>query len=166
LGKSGGTGRAIPFTVLASYSELIEDGIIPRQVALLDPNKVSAGVNVFVSIRTNQHSLEWASKFCRAAAQIPKVVEFYRMSGRVDYLLRVVVRNIATHDEVYKKLIKAADLYDVTSSFAMGDNQVHHCVVALFRERTFLRLLGGAHNVAAVQLEVTESQLEQCQWHV
>jgi Lrp/AsnC family transcriptional regulator len=72
--------------------KLIEDGIIPRQVALLDPNKVNAGVNVFVSIRTNQHSLEWASKVCRAAAQIP---------------------------QVYKKLIKAAHLYDVTSSFAM-----------------------------------------------
>jgi Lrp/AsnC family transcriptional regulator len=99
--------------------KLIADGIILRRVALLDPNKVNAGVNVFVSIRTNQHTLEWASKFCRAAAQIPEVVEFYRMSGRVDYLLRVVVPNIAAYDEVYKKLIKAADLYDVTSSFAM-----------------------------------------------
>jgi len=99
--------------------KLIEDGIILRRVALVDPNKINAGVNVFVSIRTNQHSLEWASKFCRAAAQIPEVVEFYRMSGRVDYLLRVVVPNIAAYDEVYKKLIKAADLYDVTSSFAM-----------------------------------------------
>jgi len=99
--------------------KLIKDRIILRRVALLDPDKVNAGVNVFVSIRTNQHSLEWASKFCRAAAQIPEVVEFYRMSGRVDYLLRVVVPNIAAYDEVYKKLIKAADLYDVTSSFAM-----------------------------------------------
>ena len=53
--------------------KLIEDGIILRRVALLDPNKVNAGVNVFVSIRTNQHTLEWASKFCRAAAQIPEV---------------------------------------------------------------------------------------------
>lgn len=98
---------------------LIKEGVIVRRVALLDPEKVNTGVNVFVSIRTNQHSLEWASKFCRAAAQIPEVVEFYRMSGRVDYLLRVVVPNITAYDEVYKKLIKAADLYDVTSSFAM-----------------------------------------------
>ena len=98
---------------------LIKEGVIVRRVALLDPEKVNTGVNVFVSIRTNQHSLEWASKFCIAAAQIPEVVEFYRMSGRVDYLLRVVVPNITAYDEVYKKLIKAADLYDVTSSFAM-----------------------------------------------
>jgi Lrp/AsnC family transcriptional regulator len=99
--------------------KLIADGVIRRRVALLDPEKINAGVNVFVSIRTNQHSLQWASKFCRAAAQIPEVMEFYRMSGRVDYLLRVVVPNIAAYDDVYRRLIKAADLYDVTSSFAM-----------------------------------------------
>ena len=99
--------------------QLIADGTIVRRVALVHPESVNAGVNVFVSIRTNQHSEAWAMKFCRAAAQIPEVVEFYRMSGQVDYLLRVVVPNIAAYDEVYKRLIKTADLYDVTSSFAM-----------------------------------------------
>jgi Lrp/AsnC family transcriptional regulator len=99
--------------------KLIADGVIRRRVALLDPEKINVGVNVFVSIRTNKHSMKWAKKFCRAAAQIPEVVEFYRMSGRVDYLLRVVVPNIAAYDDVYRRLIKAAELYDVTSSFAM-----------------------------------------------
>jgi Lrp/AsnC family transcriptional regulator len=99
--------------------KLTADGVIRNRVVLLDPAKINVPVNVFVSIRTNQHSLEWASKFCRAASQIPEVVEFYRMSGRVDYLLRVVVPNIAAYDDVYRRLIKAADLYDVTSSFAM-----------------------------------------------
>src|ERR1700730_4493542 len=64
--------------------KLIADCVIRRRVALLDPEKINVGVNVFVSIRTNQHSLEWASKFCRAAAQIPEGVGLYRMSGRVD----------------------------------------------------------------------------------
>ena len=99
--------------------KLIADGVIRRRVALLDPEKINVGVNVFVSIRTNKHSMKWENKFCRAAAQIPEVVEFYRMSGRVDYLLRVVVPNIAAYDDVYRRLIKAAELYDVTSSFAM-----------------------------------------------
>jgi len=99
--------------------KLIADGVIRRRVALLDPEKINVGVNVFVSIRTNQHSMKWANKFCRAASEIPEVVEFYRMSGRVDYLLRVVVPNIAAYDDVYRRLIKAAVLYDVTSSFAM-----------------------------------------------
>lgn len=99
--------------------QLIDDGTIIRRVALINAERINVGVNVFVSIRTNQHSEEWANKFCRAAAQIPEVVEFYRMSGRVDYLMRIVVPNIAAYDEVYKRLIKTADLYDVTSSFAM-----------------------------------------------
>ncbi len=99
--------------------QLIADGTIVRRVALVNPDRINASVNVFVAVRTNQHTEAWAAKFCRAAAQIPEVVEFYRMSGQVDYLLRIVVPNIAAYDEVYKRLIKTAELYDVTSSFAM-----------------------------------------------
>ena len=98
---------------------LIKDGTILRRVALLDPAKINAGVSLFVSIRTNEHSEAWANKFCRAAAQIPEVIELYRMTGQVDYLLRVVVPNIAAYDDVYKRLIKTAELSDVSSSFAM-----------------------------------------------
>jgi Lrp/AsnC family transcriptional regulator len=99
--------------------QLVADGTIVRRVALVNPESVNASVNVFVAVRTNQHSEAWANKFCRAAAQIPEVIEFYRMSGQVDYLLRIVVPNIAAYDEVYKRLIKTAELYDVSSSFAM-----------------------------------------------
>lgn len=99
--------------------QLVADGTIVRRVALLNPERVNVSVNVFVAVRTNQHSEAWANKFCRAAAQIPEVIEFYRMSGQVDYLLRIVVPNIAAYDEVYKRLIKTAELYDVSSSFAM-----------------------------------------------
>jgi len=100
--------------------KLEEQGVIERRVALLDAQKLNVGVTVFVSVRTNQHSMEWAEKFCRAVAEIPEVVEFYRMSGAVDYLLRVVVPDIAAYDAVYKRLIRVADLYDVSSAFAMG----------------------------------------------
>lgn len=99
--------------------QLVADGTIVRRVALVNPERVNVSVNVFVAVRTNQHSEAWANKFCRAAAQIPEVIEFYRMSGQVDYLLRIVVPNIAAYDEVYKRLIKTAELYDVSSSFAM-----------------------------------------------
>lgn len=99
--------------------QLVADGTIVRRVALVNPERVNVSVNVFVAVRTNQHSEAWANKFCRAAAQISEVIEFYRMSGQVDYLLRIVVPNIAAYDEVYKRLIKTAELYDVSSSFAM-----------------------------------------------
>lgn len=94
-------------------------GVIRGRVALLDPAKMRVGVTVFVSIRTNRHSMEWAEQFCRAVSAIPEVLEMHRMSGSVDYLLRVVVPDIAGYDAVYKRLIGLADLYDVSSSFSM-----------------------------------------------
>lgn len=99
--------------------KLEEAGVIDKRVTLLDPEKLNVGVTVFVSIRTSQHNIEWLEAFAAAVAKIPEVVEFYRMSGDIDYLLRVVVPDIAGYDAVYKKLIKAADLSDVSSSFAM-----------------------------------------------
>jgi Lrp/AsnC family transcriptional regulator, cysteine-sensing transcriptional activator len=94
-------------------------GIIQGRVTLLDAEKLNVGVTVFVAIRTNQHSLEWLERFADAVSKLPEVVEFYRMSGDVDYLLRVVVPDIAGYDAVYKRLIAAVELSDVSSSFAM-----------------------------------------------
>jgi len=99
--------------------KLKELGVIKKQVALCDPAMLNVGVTVFISIRTNQHSQAWLNKFADHVKDIPEVIEFYRMSGDVDYLIRVVVPDIAAYDAVYKKLIRIADLHDVSSSFAM-----------------------------------------------
>jgi Lrp/AsnC family transcriptional regulator len=99
--------------------KLEEDGVIKRRVAVLDPEKVNARVNVFVSIRTSAHSHEWLKRFSEVVTDFPEVVEFYRMSGEVDYLLRVVVPDIAAYDAFYKKLIGKIDIRDVSSAFAM-----------------------------------------------
>jgi Lrp/AsnC family transcriptional regulator len=72
-----------------------------------------------VAIRTNQHNDAWFERLNRAVAAIPEVLEFYRMSGDTDYLLRIVVPDIAGYDAVYRELIRNVDLFDVTSSFAM-----------------------------------------------
>lgn len=100
---------------------LEEAGVIRRRVALLDRHKLNVGVTVFVTVRTNQHNQAWFERFARAVEGIPEVVEFYRMAGDVDYLLRVVVPDIAAYDAVYKRLIEQIDLYDVSSSFAMEE---------------------------------------------
>lgn len=99
--------------------KLEEEGVIRRRVALLDPRKVKAGVTVFVAVRTSQHSEDWLKRFAEVVSEFPEVVEFYRMSGEVDYLLRVVVPDIEHYDIFYKKLISRIDLADVSSSFAM-----------------------------------------------
>ena len=99
--------------------KLEEEGVIRRRVAILDPVKVNASVTVFVAIRTNMHSLEWLKRFSEVVQDFPEVVEFYRMSGDVDYLLRVVVPDIAAYDTFYKKLIARIEIRDVSSTFAM-----------------------------------------------
>jgi len=100
---------------------LKERGVIRRSVMLVDPQQVNVGVTVFVSIRTSTHSEAWFQQFKAAVELIPEVVEFYRMSGEVDYLLRVVVPDIAAYDKVYKRLIAGTQLFDVSSSFAMEE---------------------------------------------
>jgi Lrp/AsnC family transcriptional regulator len=79
------------------------------------------GVTVFVSVRTSTHTEEWFERFRATIQAIPEVVEFYRMSGDVDYLLRVVVPDIAAYDTVYKRLTAGTSLHDVSSSFAMEE---------------------------------------------
>jgi Lrp/AsnC family transcriptional regulator len=97
-----------------------EDGVIKGRVAILDPARINAGVTGFVSIRTNEHNEAWMRKVSTVVEDLTEVVEFYRMSGDVDYLLRVVVPDIAAYDAFYKKLISKINLTDVSSSFAMG----------------------------------------------
>ena len=93
--------------------------VIEKQVAILDPVKFGIGLTVFVSVRTNQHNEAWLDQFSTGVSKISEVVEFYRLSGETDYLLKVLTRDIADYDRVYKQIIKAAPLSDVSSSFAM-----------------------------------------------
>ena len=101
--------------------KLEKDGVILRRVALLDAAKLNCGVTVFVRLRTSQHNYDWLEKFSKAVARMEEVVEFYRMSGDIDYLLRIVVADIASYDAVYKRLIKAADFAEVSFSFALEE---------------------------------------------
>ena len=94
-------------------------GIIRQRVALLDAQKLGVGISVFVAVRTDQHNADWLSQFAMMVSAKLEVVEFYRMSGEVDYMLRVVVAGMAACDAFSRKLISSVDLTDVSSSFAM-----------------------------------------------
>ncbi|VCU69250.1 Leucine-responsive regulatory protein [Pigmentiphaga humi] len=100
---------------------LTQEGVIRKQVCLLDDRKLGVGVTVFVAVKTNHHDLQWLQKFAAGVRDMPEVVEFYRMSGDIDYLLKVVVPDIQGFDLVYKKLIQVVELFDVSSSFAMEE---------------------------------------------
>ncbi len=96
-------------------------GAIKKRVAILDRTQMNVGVTVFVSLKTNQHNQEWLETFAQIVTQFPEVLEFYRMSGGIDYLLKIVVPDIAAYDAVYKRIIEKVDLFDVSSAFAMEE---------------------------------------------
>ena len=99
--------------------KLEAEGVIQKRVAVVDPEKIGLGVTVFVAIETGDHSEDWLGRFAEAVRTMPEVMEFYRMAGDVDYMLRVVVRDMQSYDAFYKKLIAAVPLKNVTSRFAM-----------------------------------------------
>ena len=94
-------------------------GVILRRVALVDPKLVGMGLTVFVAVEAGSHSPEWLAAFAAAVEAMPEVLEFYRMAGDVDYMLRVVAADMAEYDAFYKRLIAAVPLKNVTSRFAM-----------------------------------------------
>src|SRR6201998_3867816 len=93
--------------------KLQQDGVIRRTVALLDAHSLNVGTTGFVTLKTGNHSEAWFEKFVRAVPDIPEVTEIHRMSGDVDYLIRIVVPDIDAYDVVYKRLIAAVDFQDV-----------------------------------------------------
>ncbi len=99
--------------------KLEAEGVILRRVAIVDPEKVGLGITVFVSVETGDHSEDWLKHFAEVVDAMPEVMEFYRMAGDVDYVLRVVVHDMQSYDTFYKKLIATVPLKNVTSRFAM-----------------------------------------------
>jgi Lrp/AsnC family transcriptional regulator len=99
--------------------KLEAEGVIAKRVALVDQDRIGLGITVFVSIETSDHSEEWLDRFAKTVGAMPEVMEFYRMAGDVDYMLRVVASDMHAYDHFYKRLIGAVPLKNVTSRFAM-----------------------------------------------
>jgi len=98
----------------------LEDrNVIRARVSLLDQEALGFGLTVFAMVRTNQHSDAWFATFENAVRSIPEILEFHRTSGDIDYLLRVVAKDMRHYDEVYKRLIQEVDFADVSSTFVM-----------------------------------------------
>ena len=102
-------------------SKLYKQGYIKKKVAVIDRNKINLSTVAFVQIRTSQHNMAWSKKFIDGVKEMDEVVEFYRLSGATDYLLKVLVPSIGKFDEFYKKLTDKIDLSDVTTSFSMEE---------------------------------------------
>ena len=100
--------------------KLEDQGVIKKQVTLLNADKVELSLTVFISIRTNQHNEKWARQFKDVVQDIPGILEVYRMGGELDYLIKAVVKDMPDYDKLYQQLIQA-NLFDVTSNFVMEE---------------------------------------------
>lgn len=101
--------------------KLEDDRVITGRVTLVDPRKLGLDLIVFMHVKASEHSEEWYARFAEVVHALPEVVEFYRMAGDIDYLIKLVVENIAAYDAVYKRLISSVKIIDVSSTFAMEE---------------------------------------------
>lgn len=107
---------------------LQSDGTIKANVAVVDPEKVGCGLTALVFVRTSQHEQDWLDRFHRAVKSIAHIVEAYRMSGDLDYMLKVRVADMKAYDRFYKRLIAIVPLSDVSASFVMEELKDSHRV--------------------------------------
>ncbi len=101
--------------------KLEEAGVIQARVALLDKEKLNLGLTAVISIKTQKHDLAWLEEFASVVNAMPEAIDFYRMTGETDYVIRMVVPDMKAYDQVYKRLISAIDVFDVSASFVMEE---------------------------------------------
>ena len=112
----------------ARINKLYKQGYIKKKVVVIDRYKINLTTIAFVSIKTSNHTMSWARKFVEVISAMDEVVEFYRLSGQIDYLLKVLVPSIEKFDDFYKKLTERIDLSDVSTSFAMEEIKQTSCL--------------------------------------
>ncbi|MGY6634197.1 MAG: Lrp/AsnC family transcriptional regulator [Alkalilacustris sp.] len=94
-------------------------GVITGRVALVAPEKIGLGLTVFVEIEAADHTPGWREDFAKVVSDYPQIVETHRMAGEVDYLLKVIVPDMAAYDAFYLDLTHRLPCRNVTSKFSM-----------------------------------------------
>lgn len=101
--------------------QLEAQNVIKNRVVLIDPDAVDLGLSVVVLIKTNAHDPDWLKRFRDAVRAMPEILGAHRMTGELDYILRVRVANVKAYDRFYQDLIRRVDVADVSASFVMED---------------------------------------------
>lgn len=96
-------------------------GVLTGRVALVDPQSVGLDLMTFVLVRTNRHDADWLKSFNKAVQELPEIVGAHRLSGDLDYILRVRIANVRAYDAFYQRLIERVPISDVSASFVMED---------------------------------------------
>ena len=104
---------------------LEDEGVIERRKAVINRNLIGLGTTAFVSIRIDSHNKEWLKQFSESVDKMPEIIECHRMAGDIDYLLKVIIKDLKHFDSFYQKLISLIPgLIDVSSSFSMEELKV------------------------------------------
>ena len=120
----------------ARINKLYKQGYIKKKVAIVDRFKINLPVVAFVQVRTNQHNMLWSKQFIKAVKEMEEVVEFYRLSGTVDYIFKVLVPSIEKYNAFYKKLTDKVDFSEVTSSFSMEEIKYTNSLTLNYADET------------------------------
>ena len=120
----------------ARINKLYKKGYIKKKVAIVDRFKINLPVVAFVQVRTNQHNMLWSKQFIKAVKEMEEVVEFYRLSGTVDYIFKVLDPSIEKYNEFYKKLTDKVDFSEVTSSFSMEEIKYTNSLTLNYTDET------------------------------
>jgi Lrp/AsnC family transcriptional regulator len=98
-----------------------EAGVIKKRVVLVDQTRANVPLTVFIGVSTSHHEIDWLNRFRELIDEIPEVMEAYRLTGTVDYILKVVVPDMASYDAVYKQMIQKLEFSQVNSMISMEE---------------------------------------------
>jgi Lrp/AsnC family transcriptional regulator len=98
-----------------------EAGLIKKRVVLVDQARANVPMTVFIAVTTSRHEINWLERFCELIGEIPEIVEAYRLTGTVDYILKVVVSDMAAYDRVYKTMIERLEFNQINSMISMEE---------------------------------------------
>lgn len=99
--------------------KLEEEGIIRSRVTLLAPEKLGFALTGYVTIRTSNHGDDWVSRFAATVADMPAVLELHRTTGDIDYLLKIVAKDLADYNRIYRAISQHPDIAAVSAAFSM-----------------------------------------------
>jgi Lrp/AsnC family transcriptional regulator len=101
--------------------KLEDEGVLKNRAVLFDAEKLGYPLTVYALIRVREHSTEWLDALTEVLKDVPEIVEFHRMSGDLDYLAKILAKDMKHYDQIYKRIISIGSITDMSSSFLMEE---------------------------------------------
>lgn len=110
-----------PATTLERVKKLVNNGVINKFVALVEPEKVGKDITAFVGITLNDHSSKAVKLFNKEICEIPEILECYHVAGDADYILKVVTADIRSYELfAIEKLAHISNVGRITTRFVLS----------------------------------------------